>query len=86
MYFSSRRGSAVSFDMALEKHYNKTAKVIGGIIGLTRRKEAVALWNITKHERDLRVSSMEKWCGLIAMQIKTQNSTSITNLQQEKPH
>ena len=60
MYFSSRRGSAVSFDMALEKHYNKTAKVIGGIIGLTRRKEAVALWNITKHERHLHVSSMEK--------------------------
>ena len=37
---------------ALEHDYNKPAKGAGGIIGLTRRKEAIALWNITKHEKE----------------------------------
>ncbi len=33
-------------DQALEQRYNRPAKVSGGIIGVTRKKEAVALWGI----------------------------------------
>ena len=43
MYHTLRHGSDVGFDMALEKCYNKPAKVAGGIIGMTRQKKAVAL-------------------------------------------
>ena len=64
MYHTLRQGSAVGFDMALEKCYNKPAKVAGGIIGMTRRKEAVALWNLLKHEKDLHVAQLLEWCNL----------------------
>ena len=40
------------FDQALEQCYNRPAKVSGGIIGVTRKKEAVALWGIIKHKKD----------------------------------
>ena len=50
--------------MALEKCYNKTAKVAGGIIGMTRQKEAVALWNLLKHEKDIHVAQLLEWCNL----------------------
>ena len=36
-------------DQALEKAYNKVAKSQSGIIGFSRRKQAVAKWNIMKH-------------------------------------
>ena len=55
-YLSERKGSAIGFDQALEKAYNFTAKAAGAIIGSTRQKEAVALWNIIKHQKDLFVS------------------------------
>ena len=44
--------SGVPFDLALEQCYNHPAKVSGGIIGVTRKKEAVALWGIIKHKKD----------------------------------
>ena len=40
--------SGVPMDQALEKEYKKPAKGQGGIIGISRGKEAVAQWNITK--------------------------------------
>ena len=43
IYHTLRQGSAVGFDMALETCYNKPAKVAGGIIGMTRQKDAVSL-------------------------------------------
>ena len=58
-YLSERKGSAIGFDQALEKAYNFTAKAAGGIIGSTRQKEAVALWNIIKHHKDLFVSFLK---------------------------
>ena len=64
MYHTLRQGSAVGFDMALEKCCNKPAKVAGGIIGMTRQKEAVALWNLLKHEKDLHVAQLLEWCNL----------------------
>ena len=64
MYHTLRQGSAVGFDMALEKCYNKPAKVAGGIIGMTRQKEAVALWKLLKHEKDLHVAQLLEWCNL----------------------
>ena len=64
MYHTDRAGSAVGFDMALEKVYNKPAKMVGGIIGITRRKEAVAQWNLLKHEKDQYVSHLVNQCAL----------------------
>ena len=61
MYHSERLGSAVGFDMALEKVYNKPAKIKGG---MTRRKEAVALWNLIKHEKYLFVADLSDLCRL----------------------
>ena len=55
MYHTLRQGGVVGFDMALETCYNKPTKVAGGIIGMTRWKEAVALWNLLKHEKDIHV-------------------------------
>ena len=45
-------GSGIPFDQALEQCYNRPAKVSGGIIGVTRKKEAVALWRIIKYKKD----------------------------------
>ena len=41
----------VPMAQALEKAYNKPAKGQGSIIGFTRRKEAVAQFNLTRHEK-----------------------------------
>ena len=48
----TRQGSGTPMDQALEQVYNKPAKGAGGVIGITRRKEAVALWNILKHKKE----------------------------------
>ena len=48
---SSRKCSAVPLDQALEKAYHKPAKSSAGIIGFTRRKEAVCKRNLIKHEK-----------------------------------
>ena len=48
----NRKGSGVPFDQALEQSYNRPAKVSGGIIRVTRKKDAVALWGIIKHKKD----------------------------------
>ena len=49
--FRKTCASAVPMDQALEKAYNKPAKGQGGIIGFTRRKEAVAQFNLIRHEK-----------------------------------
>ena len=49
---TTKKGSGVPFDQALEQCYNRPAKVSGGIIGVTRKKEAVALWGLIKHKKD----------------------------------
>ena len=41
----------VPMAQALEKAYDKPAKGQGSIIGFTRRKEAVAQFNLTRHEK-----------------------------------
>ena len=66
VYSTSRKCSAIGMDMGLEKVYNKPAKSIGGIIGMTARKEAVAQWNLLKHEKDLHVANMLDWVNLSA--------------------
>lgn len=48
---SMKKSSALPMDQALEKEYNKPAKSQSGIIGFTRRKEAVCKWNLIKHEK-----------------------------------
>lgn len=52
-YMSENSTSGIGMDQGLEKHYNYTAKAIGGIIGITRQKQSVALWDIVKHNKDL---------------------------------
>lgn len=47
-----RKGSGVPFDQALEQSYNRPATLSGGIIGATRKNDAVALWGIIKHKKD----------------------------------
>ena len=51
MKLTKRKGSAVPVDQALESKYNKQAKSSSGIIGITRRKEAVCKWGLIKHEK-----------------------------------
>ena len=48
---TKRKGRAVPVDQALESKYNKQAKSSSGIIGITRRKEAVCRWGLIKHEK-----------------------------------
>ena len=55
-------GSGVPMDQILEKEYNKPAKGQGGIIGISRRKEAVAQWNIMKHEKSKFPKHLRELC------------------------
>ena len=48
---TTKKGSGVPFDQVLEQCYNRPAKVSGGIIGVTRKKDAVTLWGIIKHKK-----------------------------------
>ena len=57
---TTKKGSGVPFDQALEQHYNRPAKVSGGIIDVTRKKDAVALWEIIKHKKDQYVDLLKK--------------------------
>ena len=59
-------------DQALEKQYNKPGKGPLGIIGFTRRKEALCKWNIIKHEKFLYTQALSKiW------QLKTEDQCSL---------
>ena len=49
---TTKKGNGVPFDQALEQCYNRPAKVSGGIIGVTRKKDAVALRGIIKHKKN----------------------------------
>ena len=59
-----RKSSSVPMDQALEMAYNKPAKGPGGVIGFTRRKEAVAKWNLIKHEKSKILSFLDEVCRL----------------------
>ena len=48
---SCEKGSTVPRDQAFEKAYSKPAKSQSGIIGISRRKKAVAKWNIIKQDK-----------------------------------
>ena len=48
----NKKGSGFPFDQALEQCHNRTAKLSGGIIGVTRKKDIVALSDIIKHRKD----------------------------------
>ena len=61
---TAKCGSAVLPDQALEKEYNKPAEGQGGITGFSRRKEAVAQWNIIKHEKAKLTKHLWELCCL----------------------
>ena len=50
-------------DQALEKAYNKPSKGVGGIIGISRQKEAVSKWNLIKHEKYRYASTLVDYSG-----------------------
>ena len=52
-------------DQGLEMCYNKPAKGQGGIIGMTRRKEAVALHDIIKHDTHSLTMLHRRMCGIV---------------------
>ena len=60
VYQTQRKGSGIPMNQALEKQYNKPGKGPLGIIGFTRRKEAVCKWNIIKHEKFLYTQALSK--------------------------
>ena len=57
---TTKKGYGVPFDQALEQCHNWPAKVSGGIIGVTRKKDGVALWEIIKHKKDQYVDLLMK--------------------------
>lgn len=61
---SKRKGSAVPIDQALESQYNKQAKSSSGIIGITRRKEAVCKWGLVKHEKSNYSNLLRNFAGV----------------------
>ena len=63
-HLTKRGGSGIGFDMGLEVTYNFTAKAGGGIIGVTREKTAVALWDIIKHEKDRFVAFIKEMVNI----------------------
>ena len=50
---STKKGNGVPFYQALEQCYKRSAKVSEGIIGVTRKKDAVALdlWGISSTKK-----------------------------------
>ena len=56
--------SAIHFDQALEKEYNKNVKGSDGIVGFTREQEVAAKWNIIKHEKMQYFNFLNDLCNL----------------------
>ena len=75
-YLSEKQASGIGFDMGLEKVYNFDAKASSGIIGFTRQKEAVALWDLLKHDKDLYVVFMKE---MVALQDERESLSSELN-------
>ena len=46
-------------DMTLKKKYNKLAKKPSGIIGVSRKKEAIGKWNLIRHDKLLYTSNLK---------------------------
>lgn len=51
-------------DMALEQSVNLDSKSKGGIVGFSRREDAVERWFLTSHERATITHSLKEMCGL----------------------
>ena len=63
VHHTERKASGVPIDQALEKEYNKPAKGPGGIIGIQRKKESVAKWNLVKHEKCKYTKFLDDLCN-----------------------
>ena len=61
---TKRQASAIPMDQALESKYNKPAKSSSGVIGFTRRKDAVCKWGLIKHEKMKYSTMLRNLCGL----------------------
>ena len=59
-----RKSSSIPLDQASEMQYNITAKSQSGIIGITRKKEAVNKWNILRHEKLQYTQVLEQMCNI----------------------
>ena len=56
------KASGVLMNQALEKPYNKSAKSNSGIVGISRRKDAVCRWNTIKHEKAKFKNFQQEYC------------------------
>ena len=70
-------------DQALEMQYNKPVKGPSGVIGFTRRKEAVSKWNVIKHEKFLYTESLSNICQLDQYSLHHEFSESVTKKEYE---
>lgn len=61
---TKRQASAIPTDQALESKYNKPVKSSSGVIGFTRRKDAVCKWGLIKHEKVKYSTMLRNLCGL----------------------
>lgn len=61
---SKRKSSAVPMDQALESQYDKQEKSSSGIIGITRRKEAVYKWDLIKYEKSMYSNLLCNFAGV----------------------
>ena len=53
------------FDQALGSAYNNPAKGPGGVIGISRKKEAVLKWNLIKHEKAKYTRFIDDICNYV---------------------
>ena len=53
----------VCTDMALEQSINLDSKSKGGIVGISRREDAVECWFLTSHEWAAITNSLKEMCG-----------------------
>lgn len=51
-------------DMSLEQSFNLDSKSKGGIVGISRREDAVERWFLTSHERAAITHALKEMCGL----------------------
>jgi hypothetical protein len=65
----------VSTDMALEQSVNRDSKTKGGIIGLTKKTEALERWFMTAHVRSAVTTAVKDMCGINHGQAKQKESS-----------
>jgi hypothetical protein len=64
-------------DMALEQSINCDSKSKGGLVGMTKKEDAVERWFLTSHERAAITTSLKEMCGVENDRIGTHKEASV---------